>query len=300
VIKENQIKSKTTTHYSKGFNNSYKEYFDEEGYMTKKEYINSKSGTVTNITYNGDHKITSIVTQNNKSEKWTTTMNYENDLMVETENIDEKGNYSGTKKEYNEEGLLLRHLLFKKSRTEPTHELIYTYYEGGSKKNIIYKEKGKYKYEWNFDCKEEGELVNVKTKDQSTICIKEEVDKDGNTIIWNREFSEDGTLIKTKEVRSVENVLISRETFNQEDRLLSKSIMKESGGFLREGYNKKGEVSSRRETFTNNSGKLIKSEYTSKGLNYTYIYSYEGDLWSTNSRISKRRITVDQYQYEYY
>jgi hypothetical protein len=227
-------------------------------------------------------------------------MKYQNGLLVETEYIDEKGRYSGSKKQYNQDGLLTRHFRFDKSRTEATHELIYTYYEGASKKSIVYNEKGKFKYEWNYDCKEEGELVNIKSKDKTTICIKEEVDASGNTIMWNREFNEDGKLIKTKEVRSPDKLLVSKEIFNQEDRLLSKSYVKESGGFLKESYDKKGEVYSKRESFLNKDGKLIKSDYKSKGFNYTNIYSYEGDLQSTNSRISKRRITLDQFQYDYY
>ena len=300
AILENNIKSKTTTHYSKNFKNEYVEYFDEEGFLYKKVYTTSKLETVTTFSYNDAHQITKVLTENNKGQKWTTTLKYENDLLVEQENIDEKGTYSGFKKEYNAQGLLVRHLRFKKSRIEPTHELVYSYYEGGSKKSIIYNEKGKFKYEWNFDCKEEGELVNVKSKDKSTICIKEEVDENGNTVIWNREFDEDGKLIKTKEVRSSEDKLITREVYNQDDRLLSRNYKKPEGGFCHETFDKKGAVYSRRESFVNRDGKLIKSEYQSKSFNYTSIYSYEGSLLSTSSRISKRRITVDQFQYSYY
>ncbi len=300
AIQSNNIKSKTTTHYSKNFNNAYKEFYNENGKLIRKEYITSKFETVTLLSYDSDNNITEVITKNNKGEKWVSNTKYENGLAVEVENIDEKGKYSGTKREYNEAGLITRHLRFEKSRTEPTHELIYTYYEGGSKKNIIYNEKGKFKYVWNFDCKEEGELVNIKSKDKSTICIKEEVDPTGNKIIWNREFDESGKLIKTKEVRSANDRLITREIFNQADRLLTKTFMKENGGFCTESYDKKGEVASKRESFLNKDGKLIRSKYTSKGFNYTNIYSYEGDLQSTNSRISKRRITVNQFEYEYY
>ena len=300
AIKENSVQSKTTTHYSKKYKNQFREIFDEDGYLIQKEYLNSKLETVTTLSYNDDHKITQITTVNNKGQKWVSNLKYENGLFLERENIDDKGIYSGIKKEYTQSGLVSRHLRYKKSRTEPTHELLYTYYEDGSKKSIVYNEKGKFKYEWNYDCKDEGELVNIKSKDKSTICIKKETDASGNTIIWNRDFNEEGKLIKTKEVRDPKDKFISKEVYNQEDRLLSKTYLKEEGGTIYESYDKNGNIYSKRESEVNKTGKLIKSSYQSKRYNYTNMYSYEGDLQSMQSRISKHGIYVDMFQYTYH
>jgi len=293
------VKSRTTVSYSKGNSHSVTEHFDDAGYLIKREYPNSKYETVTTAEYNDEHLITKLITKNNRDEQWTSMYTYDNGRLVEREDIDEKGKYKGLKKEYDKDGNMTRHGRFDGDRNSPKHELIYTYYEDGQKESITYIKDKKVKYVWSYDCKEEGELINVKSKDQSTICVKEEVNELGYTVTWNRDFNEKGDLIKTKTVRGSQGELISEEMYNVDDRLIREVKINETGGAAYISYDKDGEISSMRESFLNQNDKLKKSIYDSKRYKYTFLYNYEGELQTQSTRIYKRGIYVSEYEYDF-
>ena len=298
-IKENHVKTRTWIFHHNHLSAKTVQEFNKQGQTVRVETFLYKANQITTYAYNDHGELTlTETTQGDKT--WSTKRTYdEKNRLIATETVNRRGKYSGSKIVYNTDGKIISRQIFKKGREDPDAELIMTYYENGDKKTTTYKKKGKVKYLWNYDCKPEGELLNVKHRDQETICIKEEFDFEGNRVVWNREFDEKGSLIKTKTVFDSDSNQVSREVFDQEDHLLSDWKRKEDGGHIENTYDKKGAVSSTVETSRNNEGHMVKWERSGKHV-VTSLISWEGDLKSMEVHMGKHGTTVNEYIYTYF
>lgn len=330
-LKENNVKSRQKIHYSNGNKVITHQEFDNEGRVTLIERKSKKKTSTIKYTYNELGSLSDILSINYKNETWKTKYLYDSEnRLIERKTINNKGEYSGFKSAYNLKGKVLFQKIYKKDQDHPINSLEYTYYEGGSKKSTVYSEKGKIKHEWNYDCKAEGELINVKNKDKSTICIKEEIDAIGNRIVWNRAFNENGELTKTKTIFDSDSLILSEKVFNTEDRLTAETVYKYNklkekieierryynqdgkamtyrrtvkmryGGSKTTDYDKNGEVSKTSEYIVNSEGKTIKQENISKKRSHVFLTHYKGDLKTSVVRIYKSGTYVDEYVYTFY
>ena len=241
-IKENQISEREKIHYHNGNTRQYLQYFDQEGRIVKSTFKSEKGGYETTYEYNNTGNLTKKVSTNYKGQKAVEEQVYnDQNQLVKKEKVGYKGKYSGIEQEFNKEGKIVSKKIFDKKDAEPTNELLYTYYEDGSKQSETYKKNGKIKYVWNYDCKSDGELIDVKNKDNSTICIKEETDESGNRTVWKRDFDENGELVKTMSVFTKDSVFIEMKSFTADDRLLKYVVHKKEGGIRSIVYDKKGD-----------------------------------------------------------
>jgi hypothetical protein len=306
-LKENQVKSREIIHYTNGKRIKTTQFFNVKGLVTKIIRDYQKKVNTIDYSYDKEDNIIEILSTNSKNEIWKTHYDYNSDnKLIGRDTYDDKGNYSGSKSGYNSEGKMVFQEIYKKSKTVPTHSLTYSYYEGGSKKSTTYKVKGNVKYVWNYDCKSEGELINIKNKHKSTICIKEEINKDGNRVVWERTFNDKGGLTKIQKVYSSDSTIISRKVFNTNDRLVSETSYskhnkggKQFLGSYSAYYGNKGGIERTAEHLANENGQLIKSDVTGKWP-HTYLYHYENDLKTTEVRVYKKSTIVDEFIYSFY
>jgi len=245
-------------------------------------------------------KIKTVRTNNKGQESITTTKWTSRGQIAEREYYGYKGDYRGSVCQYDVAGNLTLLKVYTKNKVVPTYSMEYTFYEDGSKKSTTFTKKGKVRYVWTFDCKPEGELLGVKKKDESTICINEELDADGNRVVWKRTFDEKGGLIKTKMVINPDSIVISKMIYNHNDRLLSEYQRHEDGSRATTNYDKRGKISSLEQYFYNDDENLTKHSKESKGYSFMHLYSYSGPLRTSQVRVYKRSTYIDEYQYTFY
>lgn len=327
IVAEHKIREIATTTYSKKSSHTSNLTFDEDGrlvqtetkgkkyYSTgtfvynengdlaKTEHQTSKGTSSVQYSYDSEGRKVKTVFNNFKGEETIYTRKYTSRGSVAEEmRYYSKKKFVGHTYQYDASGNLTFHKVYnEKNQTEPLHVLEYAYWEDGSKKTTTYRKKGKVKYVWNFDCKPEGELLGVKKKDESMICILEELDVDGNRVVWKREFDEKGNLIKTKTVYGSDSLALSRMIYDSDDRLIYEYQTAENGNKYRVSYDKKGNVSRRTDWEYNSDQKLTKvMRSDKKGTSQLMLYSYEGDLETTEVRVYKRSTYIKETDYTFY
>jgi len=299
-LKKNKVKSRTITSYSGGKQYKSLQNFDTEGRIIEIKRTNKTKVNTINYTYDTNGNIIKILTTNPKQQHWPSVFKYDDKgRLIERESYNYKGEYNGIKMTYNLFDKISLQEIFEKDKSKPTKSLEHTFYDGGEKKSTIYKEKGVIKYVWNYDCKPEGELLNVKHKDLSTICIKEEIDPNGNRIVWNREFNQKGELTKTKTTFKSDSIWVRMDTYNQAGKLIKESFKTEQGSKTI-NYDKKGNVYSAFEFIYNGHKQMIKQAYKWKNTWNITLYHYTNDLKMSEVRVQKHSTFVDEYNYDFY
>jgi len=298
-LKKNNVKLRTVTYYNKGEPYHATQTFNADGRLTQIiHFIHDKENSI-DYSYDSKGNVVKIITTNSKHQKRTSTYTYnDKNKLLTRESYNFKGEYSGRKITYNKFDKVSQEEVYKKDKLNPVRSIVHTFYEGGEKKTSVYKEKGKVKYEWKYDCKPEGELLNVKQKDQATICIKEDVDADGNRIVWNREFNEKGELTKTKTVYKQDSIWVRTDTYNQNE-ILTQESYKTPNGQKRMSY-KKGKVYSMSEFIYNDQKQLTKQLSSWKKSWNVSLYHYVNDLKISEVRVHKRSTYVEEINYEFY
>ena len=299
-LKENHVKSREKINYNHGKTSTTKQVFNKSGLVT--EISRTMKGKISKINYKYDSNdnMTSIISINNNGDTWKSNYTYNNlGYLIERSTIDNKGKYNGSRIKYNTGGKIILEEIYKTDDINPVKSLEYTFYEDGNKKSTTYREKGEIKYEWHFECKSEGELLNVKNKDKSTICIKEETDVDGNRIVWKREFDDKGELTKVKITYDKDSTWLGSLIFNSEDKLISKNVHKKDDGYIFIKY-KNEKIKSSYETFKNLDQQIIKTVSKSKRWQSTTIDHYKNKLKVLEVRIYNRRTYTNEYIYTFY
>jgi hypothetical protein len=331
-LKTNHVKSREKTGYYKGVPSTTIEHFDTEGRIIRIEFSKKDYKSTSIIRYTEFGKIKEVEKTDSKSRISKTTYDYDSqNRLITTESVDFKKDYSKSEVAYNEFNKLSYRKHFNADTETPTKELRYSYHENGDKKETNYYVKGKLKHTWLFECKPEGELINVKEKDATKLCKLEDVDENGNYVVWDRKFDEKGRLTKEKTVFNSDTLLILRQRYRGTDKLvyeqvnsydaenhfkssIVKTFDKEKGlrlssettyskekGTLTLHYNKKGKVTHTNLYSYGKHGKPLKIQNTGSRWSSTNIYTYnEYDLIVSKIRMFGKKTFVHEYQYEYY
>ncbi|WP_066757397.1 hypothetical protein [Crocinitomix algicola] len=332
-LKENQVEKRVKIRYHKAKPIRTIEYFDKDGKVTKREFINLKKETSESVyEYDQEDRLKTVVYINSKGKEGRINYQYNAEgKLTEKSRVNIKGEYFGTTYQYNTEGKLTEHCIYQKTKEVPIKKLVYTYYPNGDKKTTVYYKKGKLKYSWKYDCKPEGELVGVKNKDQVTICVSEEFDELGNRVVWDRRFDEDGKLKKIKTVYNADSLVLNRQiytengtkivydevfSYDEEGVLLGaettsydkkgnaylsgRKVNTEEDGYVQERFDSKGKLTSYYSYKVNNEGLVQKMQRHSGRYRYTYLYNYDDGLKTSEVRIYRNSTYVDEIFYSFY
>lgn len=302
-LKKNKVQSRTSSHRNEqGKLTKTVETFDEEGNLISYEYFDEKKNLVSesHYVYNDQYQMT-YCRGRYKNKVHSARIAY-NDAgaMTEIRGYNIKGEYYGKKITYNGDGKVASTLLFRKDSTTVYKQLDYEYYADKSLKTIHYFEKGELKYTWVYDCKPEGEMLGVKTEDTTRVCIKEEVDANGNRVVWRQEFNRKGEPVKVKTIFDKDSSMLYWASFDAENRLKRETTFFKDGGEFTQGYDKKGNSLSTYETLYNSQRQMVKKGQTYKKWFSTYWYSYNNSLLATSTYLSKRAMRVTEFQYTFF
>ena len=293
---KNDVQKIELTSYSKKNTNTSYQYYNKEGRIIKTENFYKEKKYTSEYFYDnaGNIKKLKYTRSNGAIRNSTYTYNHSN-KMTSAFTIDEKGKVFGKRMSYNIDNKISYTSIYKKDTVTPVKELLYEYHPEGSKKKTTYKEKGKVKYVWEYECSEEGELLDANKK-ETKICISRETNLDGNEVVWTREFHK-GELRKTKTINSKDGPWISIQYFDKDDVLVTEYTKNESGGQLTKSRNKKGVMILSRESILDKDGNIIKFTSYHKKWGYTTIYHYKNGLLISRIRKTKKNIYADEYNY---
>lgn len=301
VFAEKKVKTQTIKRYGKKgkqFVVLTKE-FNPKGQLISKKGGRGKNQYSTTYQYNDDGKmIKETSTQKGNVKVLTITYN-DNQQVTQYKITRNNVFYSAQISQYDEKNRQILKENYWKDSITPNSSLEKIYYENGSLKTSISRRKGKIVHQWNYDCKPEGELVAQKK--QSTICINEELDENGNKVVWEKTLTQKGKVSKTKSVYLQDSILLSVDYFNAHDKLYLKTIHHVNGGVKRTIFNKKGEAVHSYESIMNTDKQPIKTilNYKEK-RRYIALYTYENQLKKMAIRINNRRKTVAEYEYSFF
>lgn len=301
VLAEKKVKQRKKVVYSKKYSSKTTQEFDREGRIVRMKKEFPKRHYLTEYTYDSNGLLISLKTTNSNGKKSFVEYEYNADgKMTSVIWTNSKSEYYATSHKYDSEGRKVLTQNFRKDSLVPYSSLTQSYYEDGSRKSTVFRKKGKIKHEWKYDCKPEGELVNVKKKDQSTICVKEEKDSEGNRVVWTNEFNEKGNLTKIKRTYSADSILVKSETYDLKGNLKRSLAKNETGGFKFLSFNKKGEIASHYEYFFNDQKQEVKYVSRYRRYEYTRINKYDNSLKTLEVSISNRSTSVYELDYEFY
>lgn len=329
-IRDHKIASKTTVRHVGKFTSTEIVHYNTNGYALKREYkstdgynntetfsynasdrllskhtVNSKGELVSQVeyTYNPQGKTTRIAEKYGKvNSVWIFEYDENGNRNYES-GTDRKGKYYIRKKTFDpKSNKILISELYQKDTLNAIKRLEYAYYEDGSKKSIHYFEEDKLVYTWNFDCAPEGKLVDLKKSDSTLICIKKEIDADGNEVVWRHEFNSSGVPIKIKSVVDSSGKLRDQITYRADGTIQNQKTFFLEGGYLDLYYDKKGRSGYYTESFCNLNGQIIKLSTGSGQKNYRNTwYSYNTDgLISLETEVSNRRTIIQEYTYTFF
>lgn len=99
--------------------------------------------------------------------------------------------------EYNADSNAIK-IQSRNKKDEITYTTEYEYYEDKQKKEVrSYNKKGKLKSVIKYDCIPTGMVSNGKKADTTTICYKDNIDEDGNTIYTTERMKQNGKIVRS-------------------------------------------------------------------------------------------------------
>jgi hypothetical protein len=184
-----------------------------------------------------------------------------------------------------------------KNSEVPKEKWVYEYYANHSKKRSTFYKKGKVKYVWNYECKEEGELIK-KHKDTTMICENTEFDIAGNKTVTLRKFNQKGKPYKEVYVYNKENKIIETRFYNEKDILINKFVQNpDNFSTVWYYFNNKGMERYRYENIYNSKNNIIEeSRYKNQNIltsKKTYNYNENNILLSTMSIGKKNKLRLE-------
>ncbi len=187
--------------------------FDEEGRITSanKKHWNKNKYRKHTYKYNDEGLISKIEKTDYKGNAYLVTeykYNKDQHRTLFVQSTMKKGETKKIESGYNGDQLIWRKS-YLKGNTTPQQNWTYEYYEDNSRKETKYFKKGKLKYTYHYDCKPEGEIQETKHKDTSVICIREELDPDGNTVKYMQTTNDKNEVVTNRNVYTPEGKLIA-------------------------------------------------------------------------------------------
>tara|TARA_B110000037_G_scaffold15096_1_gene15771 strand:- start:23850 stop:24641 length:792 start_codon:yes stop_codon:yes gene_type:complete len=219
LIKANYVKKREKTAYYKGIPSTAVKHIDTDGKIIRIEYSKKEYKSTAMLKYTDFGKIKEVEKKNSKGQISKTTYEcHSKNRLIKSESADFKKDYSKSEVACNEFDKLSYRKHLDKNTDTPDKELRYSYHENGDKKETNYYVKGKLKHTWLFECKPEGELINVKDKGTKTLHYKKK-GKVNYTNLYH--VGEHGKPLKTQ---STGNRWGSKSiyTYNENDLIVSK------------------------------------------------------------------------------
>jgi hypothetical protein len=301
-LQKNKVQSRTVLHYIGDKKTKSVETYDQFGNILTYDHYDKKGQHSVSYRYTYDSKQRPVLYtyKYGKKQSWNRVEYDASGLLKRSRGYNSKGDYFGREEFKREDGKMLAITIWEKDSLSPQKRLDYEYYEDGSLKTIRYFFKSKLKYTWSYDCKPEGELLGVKQKDSTTICIKEEYDAQGNRVVWKQEFNRKGDLVKTKMVFDKDSTLLLIESYSADEILQSQHTFFKDGGDLYFSYGKKSKIQYMSESIYNLNKQLAKrSTVYGRQFSNTW-YSYEGDLIKSHTYMNRHQTSFSEYSYTYF
>lgn len=302
TLQKNKVQSRTVLHHNGDKQTKSVETYDQFGNILTYDHFNKKGDHTTSYTYTYDSQQRPVFLKYRygKKESWSSVEYDASGLLKRTRGYSTNGDFFGREEFKREDGQMLAITIWKKDSLSPYKRLDYEYYQDGSIKTIRYFFKSKLKYTWSYDCKPEGEMLGVKQKDSTTVCIKEEYDANGNRVVWKQEFNRKGDLVKTKMVYDKDSILLLLESYSADDRKYSQQTFFKDGGQLFLVFDKKGNISYMTESIYNLNKQLAKKS-TAYGRQFSNTwYSYEGDLIKSHTFMNRYQTSFSEYSYTFF
>lgn len=235
--------------------------FDKNGQLESKTYYR-KNGNRTSFSQYTTGGIPNNITYNKKGQELKRNeYKYNSDTLLTSESLYKKGElrvqvintYEGKK--------MIESKFFYQGKTEPHKVWQYEYYADGSKKTSKLYRNGKLKNVWNYECKEEGELVKAH-QDTVMVCRNESVDSEGNRVLTLRKYDEKGRPRKEVYKYAPGDKIVEIAIYDNKDRriyaYLNDVNQRRTSYVL---YSKKGKEFFKSETLKNEKGQEIQSIY---------------------------------------
>lgn len=273
VQKREEIKLKQTNFTYKNKKNKV----EGEGYFVYNEkgriaeVKNKKSNKY--LVYENDSLLTNYVEVSKKSE----SLNYSY----------QKGHFTGFQKykngkliseliiTYNEKGKITSRLTKKGKNLKKSSEQKTFYYPDGKIQKSQTFINGKLKREYVYECKPEGEIVNVKKVDNTSVCTWKDERNDGSYINYTR-YTEEKETYLWKGTFDKDSNLIMSERF-LDDTVKVYSFEKTKNSETTSNYNKKGVLTYYTKSVFNDAHLLIEREnrYGKKSKLYKSVNEYD-------------------------
>lgn len=301
-LQKNKVQSRTIIKFTGDKKTKTVETYNGFGNILTYDHYNKKGDhTIAYAyTYDSQQRPVFLKYRYGKKESWSSVEYDASGMLKRTRGYSTNGDFFGREEFKREDGKMLAITIWEKDSLSPYKRLDYEYYEDGSLKTIRYFFKSKLKYTWSYDCKPEGELLGVKQKDSTTICIKEEYDSNGNRVVWKQEFNRKGDLVKTKMVFDKDSTLFLIESYSAHATLQSQHTFFKDGGDLYFSYDKKGKVHYTSESIYNTHKQLVKRS-TAYGRQFSNTwYAYEGDLIKSHTFMNRHQTSFSEYSYTYF
>lgn len=249
-----------------------------------KKYIKNKPESFA-YTYDTNNYITSEIRTNDKGEilgkiekSFYSKIQYKEIVIYKKGGKDIK-----QRVEYKIDGDFLTQTNYYKSNNQIYQMWKYEYSDDKKlAKTTLYNKKGKVIYTWVHDCKPEGELTTMKSKDTALVCRKVEVNPDGSFIktVINTQNNEIITQVMTF---SKDSVLLNYLGYNKKGILIYKMIANNKYNHNYEYY-----------SYNSKTGKLTNSTqntYNDADFPITEKYSF------FNKKGKEKYLSVNEYSY---
>lgn len=206
----------------------YEKYYDSLGNLIKENNYTRKGKLYRTYThgYNADGVETSYRSYNAKGKLlsgWDLSFNDKGLLSKATSYKRKEGQILWIQQyEYNNDSNAIKiQSLNKKGEVIYTTE--YDYYEDGQKKEVrSYNKKGKLKSVLKYDCLPTGVLANGKKTDTLTVCLKDNIDEDGNSIYTVERMQKNGKIVRSITKISKDKKYSEVSFINHKDQLMFK------------------------------------------------------------------------------
>lgn len=179
---------------------STEKYYDSVGDLIQENYYTHKGKLhrTYKYVYNKEGIETSYRSYNAKGKLlrgWDLSFNDKGLMSKATNYWKREGNISWVQTyEYDADSNAIKIQSLNK-RNQVTSTAEYEYYEDGQKKEVRrYNKKGKLKSVIKYDCTPTGTLANGRKTDTTTVCRKDNIDEDGNTIYTYETMLQNGKI----------------------------------------------------------------------------------------------------------
>ena len=295
---KHDVKTMTITLVNKGREKPVLEYqFNDFGRITMAKTSRSKK----TLSYVSDTLISETILVRKKKVSRQKHA-YENAQLVKLEkfvNDQLKGRYTIA---YNGDGEIAENSFETGRKLQKNYVLRHTFNKDNQRTETVYMQNGKITRRWQYDCKSEGELVEVDKKEElSSRCKYNEDFADGSYIVYTRTI-EKGKQYLHKSTYTKDSVFVSHEQFLNDSILVRRSTLNDGislyeefkNGKLKYGFVRKIDSKGRTLKHTAFNGSKRKETYSRE-----YTYNDKGLVTETRVLHKGKEVSLKRIKYTY-